>query len=208
MNDYQAPGRTGFNWKLGCLLPLGILLLVALIAGGWFVRTYNKGVTLDEQVKEGWSEIENQLKRRLDLMDNLVATVKGYAKHESEVFTHVADARKAYFSAAKDGSQAEKIKAASGLDRALSRLLVLQERYPELKANQSFLKLQDSIEGTENRIAVARKRYNEAARALNAFRRSFFGRFFAGMTGLGEAPYYELDDEEKEQTKKPPKVEF
>jgi len=208
MSDYSTPGRSGFNWKLGCLLPIGIVLVIALIAGLWFVRMYNKGVTFDEQVKESWSEVENQLKRRLDLLDNLVETVKGYAKHEKEVFTHLADARKAYFSAAKGGSMKAKIKAASGLDGALSRLLLLKEKYPDLKANQSFLKLQDSIEGTENRIAVARKRYNESARALNAYRRSFFGRFFAGMTGLEEAPYYELDDEEKEATKKPPKVEF
>ncbi|MFH1529641.1 MAG: LemA family protein [Pseudomonadota bacterium] len=208
MNDDSTPGRAGFNWKLGCLLPVGILLIIALIAGLWFVRMYNKGVTYDEQVKEGWSEVENQLKRRLDLLDNLVETVKGYAKHEKEVFTHLADARKAYFSAAKGGSMTDKIKAASGLDGALSRLLLLKEKYPDLKANQSFLKLQDSIEGTENRIAVARKRYNEAARALNAYRRSFFGRFFAGMTDLEEAPYYELDEAEKEATKKPPKVGF
>ena len=208
MNGYPAPARSGFNWKLGCLLPLGIILAIALIAGLWFVKTYNKGVTFDENVKQSWSEIDNQLKRRMDLLDNLVETVKGYAKHEKELFTYLADARKAYFTASKSGSQADKIKAAGGLDRALSRLLLLKERYPDLKANQSFLKLQDSIEGTENRIAVARKRYNEAARALNAFRRSFFGRFFAAMTGLEEAPYYELEEEEKEQAKKPPKVSF
>jgi len=208
MNSYPPPAGSGFNWKLGCLLPIGIILVLAIGTGLWFVSMYNKGVTFDEKVKEGWSEVENQLKRRLDLLDNLVETVKGYAKHEKEVFTHVADARKAYFSAAKGGSQADRIKAASGLDRALSRLLMLKEKYPNLKSNQSFLKLQDSIEGTENRIAVARKRYNEAARALNAFRRSFFGRFFAAMTGLEEAPYYELEEAEKEATKKPPEVKF
>jgi LemA protein len=208
MNEYPGSARSGFNWKLGCLLPIAIVLVIALVAGLWFVKTYNKGVGLDEAVKSGWSEVENQLKRRLDLLDNLVETVKGYAKHEKEVFTYLADARKAYFSASKDGSQADKIKAAAGLDRALSRLLLLKETYPDLKANQSFLKLQDSIEGTENRIAVARKRYNDAAKALNEFRRSFFGRFFATMTGLEEAPYYELDEAEKEATKKPPKVEF
>lgn len=208
MNEYPGTQRSGFNWKLGCLLPIGIVLVIALIAGLWFVKTYNRGVGLDEAVKSAWSEVENQLKRRLDLLDNLVETVKGYAKHEKEVFTYLADARKAYFSASKGGSQADKIKAAAGLDRALSRLLLLKETYPDLKANQSFLKLQDSIEGTENRIAVARKRYNDAAKALNAFRRSFFGRFFATMTGLEEAPYYELDEAEKEATKKPPKVEF
>ncbi len=208
MNEYPGTQRSGFNWKLGCLLPIGILLVLALIAGLWFKGMYNKGVKLDEDVKKSWSEVENQLKRRLDLLDNLVSTVKGYAKHEKEVFTHLADARKAYFSASKSGTQVEKIKAASGLDKALSRLLLLKEKYPNLKANQSFLKLQDSIEGTENRIAVARKRYNDAAGALNTFRRSFFGRFFAAMTGLEEAPYYELDEAEKETTKQPPKVEF
>ncbi len=189
----------------GGLIFLLVLAAIAIVFGLMYVNFYNTAVRLDEDVSKAWSNVENQLKRRMDLIPNLVSSVKGYTEHEKEVLTHLADARKAYFAS---DNRAGKIKAASGFESALSRLLVFKENYPNLKANQSFLKLQDSLEGTENRISTERKRYNDAAKELNTFRRSFFGRFFAEMTGLEEAPYFELDEAEKEKAKAPPKVEF
>jgi LemA protein len=156
---------------------------------------------MDEGVKAQWAQVENQLKRRYDLIPNLVETVKGYAKHEKELFENIANARTKYFQA---GTVKDKVQAANQLEGFLSRLLVLREAYPQLKANQSFLKLQDSLEGTENRIAVERKRYNDAVRELNTFIRTFFGRFFAAFAGISNAEYYEIPEAEKET----PKVEF
>jgi len=183
------------------LIGLGVVL--ALVAGVvmWGIGQYNHVIALDEQVKAQWAQVENQLKRRFDLIPNLVATTKGYAKHEKEIFENIANARTKYFNA---NSMNEKVEAAGDFERALSRLLMLQERYPDLKANESFLKLQDALEGTENRIAVARKRYNEAVRRLNTYRRSFIGRFFAAMAGVEEAKYFEIPEQEKAA----PKVSF
>jgi LemA protein len=184
-----------------------ILILLAVIAGFalltifWGVGQYNKAVAMDEQVKSQWAQVENQLKRRYDLIPNLVETVKGYAKHERELFTTIAEARTKYFQAQ---TVKDKIQASQQLEGVLSRLLVLRETYPQLKANESFLKLQDSLEGTENRIAVERKRYNDDVRTLNTYRRTVFGRFFASLAGVGEAPYYEIPQAEKEA----PKVKF
>ena len=177
---------------------LGVLLLVGffIVWGG-----YNKAVRLDEDVQSRWAQVETVLVRRFDLIPNLVNTVKGYATHEKELFTHIADARTKYFQA---GSIAAKAKNASQLQGFLSRLLMLREQYPELKANQNFLKLQDQLEGTENRIAVERKRYNEAVRAVNTYVRSFFGRYFCSMAGVGKAEYFEATEQQKE----PPKVTF
>jgi len=156
---------------------------------------------MDENVKGSWAQVENQLKRRYDLIPNLVETVKGYAGHEKELFEHIADARTQYFNA---GNVKGKIEASNKLEGFLSRLLVLRETYPQLKANESFLKLQDSLEGTENRIAVERKRYNESVQMLNTYIRTFFGRFFASFAGVSAAEYYEIPDAEKEA----PKVKF
>ena len=128
-------------------------------------------------------------------------TVKGYAPHETGIFENIAEPRSKYFQA--KGTK-EQIAAAEGLERALSRLLMLREAYPELKANENFLKLQDSLEGTENRISVERKRYNDAVRTLNTYIRTVFGRFFAGLAGVTQAAYYEVPEAEKEL----PKVKF
>ena len=179
-------------------IALGVVMLVGLLVvwGG-----YNKAIRLDEAVQERWAQVETVLVRRFDLIPNLVATVKGYATHEKELFEHIADARTKYFQA---GSIAGKAKSASQLQGFLSRLLLLREEYPQLKANQSFLKLQDQLEGTENRIAVERKRYNEAVRAVNTYARSFFGRNFCNMAGVEKAEYFEAT----EQQKAPPKVTF
>ncbi len=183
------------------LVIIGILLLVGFSTFRWVINGYNNVIAMDENVKGKWAQVENQLKRRYDLIPNLIETVKGYAAHEEELFKHIADARTKYFQA---NSVKEKIQASNQLEGVLSRLLLLREAYPNLKANESFLKLQDSLEGTENRIAVERKRYNEAVQLLNTYRRTFFGRFFASLAGVSSAEYYEIPEAEKEV----PKVKF
>jgi len=184
------------------LIVLGIVVLTGFIGFSWFIGNYNKVVAMDEAVTSQWAQVENQLKRRYDLIPNLVETVKGYAKHEKELFENIAQARTKYFQ--PDASVADKIKASGQLEGFLSRLLLLKEQYPQLKANESFLKLQDSLEGTENRIAVERKRYNDAVQVLNTYRRTFMGRFFAAFVGVEKAEYYELPEGEGET----PKVKF
>ena len=180
------------------LIVLGVLVLVGVLIvwGG-----YNKAVRLDEAVEARWAQVETVLVRRFDLIPNLVETVKGYAAHETELFTFIADSRTKDFQA---GSISDKAQAASQLQGGLSRLLLLREQYPDLKANQNFLKLQDQLEGTENRIAVERNRYNEAVRAVNTYVRSFFGRSFCGMAGVEKAEYFEATEQQKEA----PKVSF
>jgi LemA protein len=174
---------------------LGIIAVVALIAVFSLVGAYNRVIAMDEQVKSQWAQVDNQLKRRYDLIPNLVQTVQGYAKHERELFQHIADARTKYFQAPTPEG---KIEASRQLEGVLSRLLLLQETYPQLKANENFLKLQDSLEGTENRISVERKRYNDDVRTLNTYRRSFWGRFIASFAGVGEAQYYEVPEAQRE----------
>lgn len=183
------------------LIIVAVIALLALVTIFWGVGQYNRVISMDEQVKSQWAQVENQLKRRYDLIPNLVETVKGYAKHEREIFENLANARTKYFQA---NTVKDKIQASQQLEGFLSRLLVLRETYPQLKANENFLKLQDSLEGTENRIAVERMRYNNDVRALNTYRRSVFGRFFASLAGVGEATYYEIPQAEKEA----PKVKF
>ncbi|HSB51567.1 MAG TPA: LemA family protein, partial [Dissulfurispiraceae bacterium] len=183
------------------LIFLGILAVVAVIVIGWGAGQYNKVIAMDEQVKAQWAQVDNQLKRRYDLIPNLVETVKGYAKHEKEIFENIAEARTKYFQAQ---TPEDKIRASNQIEGVLSRLLLLRETYPELKANESFLKLQDSIEGTENRISVERKRYNEAVQTLNTYRRTLLGSVVASVAGVKAAPYYEVPQAEREA----PKVKF
>ena len=183
------------------LIVIGIILAIVFFSFSWFVSEYNKVIAMDENVKGKWAQVENQLKRRYDLIPNLVETVKGYAKHEKELFENIAEARTKYF---QSNSVKGQIDASNRLEGALSRLLLLRETYPDLKANQSFLKLQDSLEGTENRIAVERKRYNEAVQLLNTYIRTLFGRFFASFAGVSSAEYYDIPEAEKET----PKVKF
>jgi len=183
------------------LIIVGVVALVGFMAFGKIIAGYNGVIAMDENVKGKWAQVENQLKRRYDLIPNLVETVKGYATHEKELFENIAQARTQYFQA-KDVK--DKVKASNQLEGVLSRLLLLQERYPVLKANESFLKLQDSLEGTENRIAVERKRYNESVQTLNTYIRTFFGRFYAMIAGVSSAAYYEVPEAEKAA----PKVKF
>ena len=180
-----------------------VILLVALGIFRWYIGGYNKAVNLKEGAEKAWADIDSALQRRLDLVPNLVSTVKGYAEHEKELFENIARSREKYFQAGD--SRAGKIEASNQLSGFLSRLLMLQERYPDLKANQSFLDLQSQLEGTENRINVARTRYNEAARLLNSYTRQFFGSFFCRKAGVEPVEYFEATEQAKTEV---PKVEF
>ena len=183
------------------LIILAVIILIGLFIFSSIKGTYSSLVMLDEGVKAAWAQVENQLQRRFDLIPNYVETVKGYAKHEKELFVKVTEAR------AKVGGAAnipDKIKANNQLSGALSRLLLVVERYPELKANQNFIRLQDELAGTENRIAVERRRYNETVKTLNIKVRSFPTNIMAGMFGFEKATFFEVP----EAAKAVPKVEF
>lgn len=179
-------------------LALTSALMAALLTQGC---GYNTLVGQRESVDAAWSEVDNQLQRRNDLVPNLVNTVKGFAKQEKEVLTQVTEARSRVAGA---GSPSEKIAASNQLTGALSRLLVVMERYPELKSNQNFLRLQDELAGTENRLAVARTRYNEAVRRFNTTTKRFPTNLIANSFGFEKRPYFDVPDEAKAL----PKVEF
>jgi LemA protein len=183
------------------LIVLGILVLIILIPLLYLKGTYNSLVTMDEGVKAAWAQVENQLQRRYDLIPNYVETVKGYAQHEKEVFIKVTEARSQVGSAK---SLNEKIEANNQLSSALARLLVVVERYPDLKANTNFIRLQDELAGTENRIAVERRRYNEMVRIYNTRIRSFPTNLIAGMFGFEKATFFQVPKERQEA----PKVKF
>jgi LemA protein len=178
------------------------LLLVGLMGFGWYVSGYNKAVNLQQAAEKAWADIDAALQRRLDLVPNLVNTVKGYATHEKELFENIAKSREKYFQA---GSREGKIEASNQLTGFLSRLLMLQENYPELKANENFRDLQVALEGTENRINVARVRYNEAARLLNSYTKELFGSYFCKKAGVKAVAYFEATKQAKTEV---PKVEF
>ncbi len=190
---------------------IGFLFFVALIIVGWVTSTYNQLVSLDEMVNQAWSQVENQYQRRYDLIPNLVETVKGYAKHEREVFTQVTEARAKVGQITitpevlKDPQAFAKLQQAQdALSSALSRLLAVAENYPQLKANENFLQLQAQLEGTENRIAVERRRYNEVVQRYNTYIRRFPANIIAGMFGFKERPYFKA----VEQAQEAPKVQF
>jgi len=180
---------------------LGALVLVGGIAASSLIGVYNSFTRLDEGVKAQWKQVENQLQRRNDLIPNLVETVKGYASHEKGVFTAVADARARMAGASTPG---QRIEASNMMSSALSRLLVVVEQYPQLKADASFNRLMDELAGTENRLAVERKRYNDIVQEYNTKRRTFPNNLIAGMFNFGEAAYFNVPEE----AKKVPKVEF
>ncbi len=183
------------------LIIVVILALLILIPFMYLKGTYNSLVTMDESVKGAWAQVENQLQRRYDLIPNLVETVKGYASHEKEVFVKVTEARSKVAGAA---NISDKIQANNQLSSALSRLLVVVERYPELKANTNFVRLQDELAGTENRIAVERRRFNETVKAYNIKIRSFPTNIIAGMFGFEKAAFFDVPQERQEA----PKVKF
>lgn len=180
---------------------VGILVVLVLALGGWVRGQYNGLVTEDEAVKAGWAQVENQLQRRYDLIPNLVETVKGYAAHERETLEAVTEARARVGGA---GTVDEKIEANQQLSSALSRLLLVVESYPDLKANQNFIRLQDELAGTENRIATERRRYNELVQSYNTRVRSFPTTIFAGMFGFERATIYEATPEAQTA----PRVDF
>ena len=188
------------------IIVLGILAIIVL----WITGMYNGFVAAEEEVESAWSQVENQYQRRADLVPNLVATVKGYAAHEQETLEGVIEARAKATQVTIDPAKATPeqlaaFQAAQGeLSQALGRLLAVAENYPDLKANENFRDLQAQLEGTENRITVARQLFNESARNYNTKIRRFPNNILAGMCGFEKKPYFEAE----EGASKAPKVEF
>jgi LemA protein len=178
----------------------GIAIFVLLV-GAVFFFTYNGLVSAEEGVAAQWYQVENQYQRRVDLLPNLIETVKGYAAHEEEVFTEVAKYRSQWSAAT---TSEDRVEAANGMESAISRLLVVVENYPQLKANENFLALQAQLEGTENRIAVERMRYNEKVRDYNTQLKRIPSSMVAGMIGLEPKSYFEAQKGAQEV----PKVNF
>ena len=183
------------------IIVVAVIAVLAIAVYSLFAGNYNKFVQMDVGIKAAWSQVENQLQRRYDLIPNLMETVKGYAKQEKDVLVEVTNARSKVGGA---GTVPDKMAANNELTGALSRLMVVVERYPDLKSNQNFMKLQDELAGTENRIAVERMRYNEAVKIYNQAIRVFPANFVAGMFGFKEAAFFEVPKEAKAA----PKVKF
>lgn len=188
-------------WKILAIVG-GAILLLAVIVGSMYVSRRNQMVALKENVQQAWSQVDVVIQRRADLVPNLVATVKGYATHEKEIFENVAQAR-AKLAGAQ--SPADRIAANEQLTGALGRLLAIVENYPNLKANENFLRLQDELAGTENRIAVERRRYNQAVQAYNTYIQLFPNNLVASIMGFQRNDAYFKATEEAQQV---PKVNF
>lgn len=184
------------------LIVIIILVLIALVVFGQYVGVRNTLVTKNEAVKAAWSQVDIVLQRRADLIPNLVETVKGYAKQEQTVFGDIAKARSTLLSA---GTPADKIAANNQLDGAIGRLLALVENYPQLKSNENFMRLQDELAGTENRIAVERKRYNDTLQDYNTYIQKFPNNIFAGWAGFKPNDAY---FKATEGSREVPKVNF
>jgi LemA protein len=180
---------------------LGGLLLIGVLGGGWLVGKYNTIQKMTVGVDQSWGQVQNVLQRRADLIPNLVQTVKGYASHEKEVFANIASARAALGGAR---TPADALKANAELSGALSRLLVVVENYPNLKADTQFTRLMDELAGAENRIAVERKRYNDAIGVYNSYIVTFPNSLVAGFAGAQKKPFFEAEAKAKEV----PKVDF
>ncbi|MCC4721504.1 LemA family protein [Salinicoccus sp. RF5] len=183
------------------LIPLGVIVGFFIILAIIFAPKYNQFVNLEEEVNQKESQIETQLQRRGDLIPNLVSTVQGYASHEEEIFTDIADARSRLSGAENVEEMAE---ANNEVTSALSRLLAISENYPDLQASEQFTGLRDELAGAENRIAVARQDYNTAVQEFNRNTRTFPGNMVAGMFGFSEKPYFEADETSRDV----PEVEF
>lgn len=192
--------------NLGWIIPVAIVVVIVL----WAIGGYNGMVKMDEQVQNKWANVETQYQRRADLIPNLVSTVKGYAKHEQQTLEEVVKARSEATQLKVDAENLtpEKLaafqKAQSGVSSALGRLLAVAENYPDLKANQNFLELQSQLEGTENRITVARKDFNDTAKSYNQAIRQFPKNILAGLFGFEKKSYFEAEA----GSEKAPKVEF
>lgn len=189
------------NKLTGVLIAVVILILLIVIPVGMYANFYNSVTVMKNEAEAQLKQVDNQLQRRYDLIPNLVNTVKGYARHETEIFTNIANARSRL---AQAGSLQEKAAANSQLEGALSRLLLVVENYPQLKANEQFNRLMDNLEGTENRLAVERKRYNELVKQYNTKIQLFPGNIFAGIMGVTKMEYFEVPA----QAKKNPEVKF
>lgn len=195
--------------KKNILITVIVIAVLGMIAG-WLIGHYNTMVTMEENVENAWGQVENQYQRRMDLIPNLVSTVKGYAKHEQETYTNVMEARAKATQVTIDPSNAtpEQLAAyqnAQGeLSQALGRLLAVAESYPELKANENFKQLMDQLEGTENRITFARNEFNNQAKEFNTYIRKFPANIVASIFGFQYKPYFKAE----EGAEKAPKVEF
>jgi LemA protein len=184
------------------LIVVVVLILIVLIGFGQYISVKNTLVAKDQAVKAAWSQVDIVLQRRADLIPNLVETVKGYAQQEVTVFGDIAKARSALLSA---GTPSDKIAANNQLDGALGRLLLVVENYPQLKSNENFLRLQDELAGTENRIAVERKRYNDTLQSYNTYVLQFPASLFAGFAGFKPNDAY---FKAAEGSREAPKVNF
>src|SRR5476651_2344527 len=184
------------------LIAIGIVVLLLFVCGSSYIGAKNQMVTKNEAVKAAWSQVDIVLQRRADLIPNLVETVKGFALQEQTVFGDIAKARSRLLSAT---SPSDKIAANGQLDGAIGRLLVVVENYPQLKSNENFLRLQDELAGTENRIAVERKRYNDTLQDYNTYVLQFPNSLYAGFAGFKQNPAYFQASEASRAT---PKVDF
>ena len=196
--------------KKGLIIGLAVVAVIVI----WAISTYNGLVKEQQKVEESWAQVENVYQRRADLIPNLVQTVKGYAKHEKETLEGVVQARANATSVKIDASNLDeaslkKFQAAQGeLGSALSKLLAVREAYPDLKANENFRDLQAQLEGTENRITVERRNFNEVARNYNTAVRTFPKNIFAGMFGFQKEPMYEIAASERAAVEAAPKISF
>lgn len=187
-----------------------VLIVIAVVGFGavsWGIGRYNTFVTQRQQVERSWAQVETQLQRRIDLIPNLINIVQGYAVHEREIFDRFADARKQWSQTAADPNAPleAKVEAARQMTGLINNIMAVVERYPDLKANQLFIGAMDSLEGTENRIAVERKRFNEAVQTYNTFAQRFPNNTLASVFHFpAERPYYKAD----EGAAKAPKIEF
>lgn len=186
--------------KKGLLITIIIIVLLFMI-GSFFIGRYNTMKVKETEVKNTWAEVDNQLTRRYELIPNLLETVKGYAKYEKEVLTQVTELRSRVGSAQ---TVQDKMNSNNQLTSALGRLMVVIEKYPDLKANQNFIALQDELAGTENRLAVARKRYNDTVTSFNQYMVVFPNNILANMYGIKEALLFKAPEE----AAKAPKVAF
>ena len=177
------------------------IIVVVLLVLGWFFGTYNTLIRLRNKVKDQWSQIDIQLKRRADLIPNLVETVKGYAKHEKSTFEDVVKARNTYVAAS---TPEEQLKASGEVTQALNKLFALAENYPDLKANENFVKLQEDLKDTEDKISYARQFYNDAVRKLNDKIQMVPSNIVANMFGFKTEAFFEAEEKDKEK----PEVSF
>ncbi len=202
MSNGSTTPASARPWWIPLAAIAAVVVVVAVVVGLWLTATNNRLVALQENVHKSWAQVETVLQRRFDLIPNLVATVKGYAEHEKSTLEEVTRLRSQWGQAR---TVEDKAQAASALDSALSRLLVVSESYPELKASQNFRDLQVELSGTENRVSVERERYNEAVQSYNTSVRSFPTQLVAGWLGFSpDSAYFEASSKAQDA----PKVDF